>query len=154
MTLHPRFATSADVQLYFDWTNDPDTRRQSFHSEPIPFNSHVVWFTNKIASENAMMLVFDDETGTPVGQVRFERTANEVVIGLSVDAGFRGKGLASQLISQACQLCCQQWQPGAIIAYIKPDNQASIRSFERAGFIISPESGNFAFSALVYTYSC
>ncbi|UFH56400.1 GNAT family N-acetyltransferase [Spirosoma sp. KNUC1025] len=143
-----RLAKPADTRLYFDWANDPDTRRQSFNSAPISLDTHTSWFTRKLVDPNTLLLIFENEMGKAVGQVRFERTPvadmpDEVVIGISVDASQRGKGLASQLIRQACAVCRKRWGEVTIHAYIKPENQASIRSFERAGFKLSGESGKF-----------
>ena len=143
-----RLANPADSRLYFDWANDPDTRHQSFNSAPISAEVHTNWFSRKLADPNALLFIFEDEAGNPVGQVRFERTPmadmpDEVVIGLSVDAGQRGKGLASQLIAQGCAACRKQWGDVTIHAYIKPENRASARAFERAGFTLSGESGKF-----------
>lgn len=163
-----RLAQPADAQLYFDWANDPATRRQSFNQAPISPETHTAWFTRKLADPDALMLVFANEAGDAVGQVRFERIAvadlpDEIVIGLSVDAAHRGRGLASQLIEQACAVCRAHWGPVTIHAYIKPDNQPSQRAFERAGFRLSGESGKFvtpsgsgageAVPSLVYTYA-
>ncbi|GAB3773391.1 hypothetical protein GCM10028818_14860 [Spirosoma horti] len=143
-----RTAQPADARLYFDWANDPDTRRQSFHSAPISLETHTSWFSRKLADPNALLLVFTDETKQPVGQVRFERTPvadmpDEIIIGLSVDARHRGKGLAFQLITEGCRVCRKEWGAVTIHAYIKPENQASVRAFERAGFRLSGESGKF-----------
>ncbi|GAB3642739.1 GNAT family N-acetyltransferase [Spirosoma arcticum] len=144
-----RPAQPADAQLYFDWANDPDTRRQSFNSNPISPETHAAWFTRKLTDSTALLLIFENETGEAVGQVRFERTPvadmpDEIIIGVSVDARQRGKGLASQLIELGCAACRKQWGAVTIHAYIKPDNQASVRAFERAGFKLSGESGKFA----------
>ncbi len=147
--IHHRFAQPTDAQLYFDWANDPDTRRQSFNSAPISLETHIAWFTRKLVDSNALLLVFENESSQPVGQVRFERTPvadmpDEIIIGLSVDASQRGKGLASQLIEQGCAVCRKQWGAVTIHAYIKPENQTSARAFERASFRLSGESGKFA----------
>ncbi|GAB3540721.1 GNAT family N-acetyltransferase [Spirosoma fluminis] len=146
-----RLATPEDSPLYFDWANDPDTRRQSFNSDPISLETHEGWFDRKLADANALLLLFSNEAGVPVGQVRFERTSGEVIIGASVDAHFRGKGLASELIRQGCVACRKQWGDLLIHAYIKADNQVSVRSFEKAGFTFSHESGKFGVQSLVYT---
>lgn len=143
-----RLAQPADVRLYFDWANDPDTRRQSFNSAPISLETHTAWFTRKLVDPNAILLVFENESGEAVGQVRFERMPvadmpDEIIIGISVDAHQRGKGLASQLIAQGCAVCREHWGDVTIHAYIKPQNQASVRAFERAGFSLSGESGKF-----------
>jgi RimJ/RimL family protein N-acetyltransferase/energy-coupling factor transporter ATP-binding protein EcfA2 len=135
-----RPATPADVRLYFDWANDPATRQYSFNTKPIPFEVHEAWFARKLTDPNALLLVFETPDNVPVGQVRFEQqTEGEVVIGLSVDAAFRGMGLASVLIEEACALYWQQRGNVLVTAYIKPDNQASIRAFQRAGFAIIAE---------------
>ena len=143
-----RTAQPVDARLYFTWANDPDTRQQSFNSAPISLEAHTAWFTRKVTDPNTLLLVFSNEAGQPVGQVRFERTPvadmpDEIIIGLSVDAKQRGKGLASQLIQQGCAVCRKRWDAVAIHAYIKPENQASVRAFERAGFRLSGESGKF-----------
>jgi RimJ/RimL family protein N-acetyltransferase len=149
-----RIAQPADARLYFDWANDPDTRRQSFNSAPISLETHAAWFTRKVADPNALLLIFTNEAGQAVGQVRFERTPvadmpDEIIIGVSVDARHRGKGLASQLIAQGCAICRKQWGAVTIHAYIKPENQASVHAFERAGFRLSGESGKFGISGRV-----
>ncbi|GAB3894956.1 GNAT family N-acetyltransferase [Spirosoma agri] len=151
-----RKAKPTDAQRYFDWANDPDTRRQSFNSAPISLETHTAWFSRKLVDANALLFVFENETGQAVGQVRFERTPvadmpDEIIIGVSVDARFRGQGLASQLIGQGCDACKQAWGAVTVHAYIKPDNQPSVRSFVKAGFAFSHESGKFANSSLVFT---
>ncbi len=151
-----RIATTADVQLYFDWANDPFTRQQSFNSAPILWEKHEAWFAQKITDPDALLLVFETGANVPIGQVRFERFDEDLTedvengysgigsqkialsldeaISISVDAQFRGKGIASVLIEEACEFICKQKGPIPIWAYIKPDNAASVRSFERAGF--------------------
>ncbi|QJW91089.1 GNAT family N-acetyltransferase [Spirosoma taeanense] len=158
MPLTFRKAQPADARLYFDWANDPDTRQQSFNSDAISLETHTAWFTRKLIDADALLLVFMDETGDPVGQVRFERKPvadmpDEIIIGLSVDARQRGKGLAHQLIKQGCAVCRKQWGAVTIHAYIKPENQASVRAFERAGFRLSGESDKFGVPSLLFTNS-
>lgn len=143
-----RTAQPADARLYFDWANDPVTRQQSFNSAPISLETHTAWFTRKLADPNALLLLFFNEMREPVGQVRFERTPvadmpDEIIISISVDAGQRGKGTAAQLIREGCAVCRERWDAVTIHAYIKANNQASIRAFERAGFTLSGESGKF-----------
>lgn len=153
MQLTVRTARPDDVQLYFDWANDPATRQQSFNTNPIVWETHKIWFVRKISDPHALMLVFENEAGSPVGQVRFEQTADEVIVGVSLDAAFRGQGLAPRMLQQALD-SFQSYFPGNTLpvhAYIRPDNTASVRSFERAGFLFSHESRKFGVSSLVYS---
>lgn len=151
---HARLATTDDIQIYFEWANDPATRQQSFNSEPISWENHVDWFARKVADPNALLLVFEVASGDPMGQVRFEKQADgEVIIGVSVDAYFRGKGLASMLIRNAVRECIEQWGNVPISAYIKPENKASVRAFERAGFHFDHESRKFGVEALCLQFN-
>ncbi|GAB2562919.1 GNAT family N-acetyltransferase [Spirosoma areae] len=147
-----RTAQPADARLYFEWANDPETRHQSFHSDLISLETHTAWFTRKIADPNSLLLLFSNEAGQPVGQVRFERAPiadmpDEIIIGIAVDAKHRGQGLAAQLIQLGCASCRKRWGVVTIHAYIKPDNQASVRAFEQAGFRLSGECGKFGVSS-------
>ncbi len=151
-----RKAQLADAQLYFDWANDPETRRQSFRSGSISFETHTAWFSRKMLDANALLLIAENEAGQPVGQIRFERIPvadmpDEIIVGVSVDAQFRGQGLASEVIRLGCAVCQEEWGAVTIHAYIKPDNQGSIRSFTKAGFTFSHESGKFGIPSFVYS---
>ncbi|MBC8152065.1 MAG: GNAT family N-acetyltransferase [Bacteroidetes bacterium] len=138
-----RLARPGDVRVYFDWANDPDTRQQSFQTDPIPFATHQAWFSRKLADPNALLLVFEHD-GQPIGQVRIERSTGENVIGISLDIAFRGKGLSVPLLNQATAAFFAHFPDEQLIhAYIKPDNRASARAFERAGFRLSGETGKF-----------
>ncbi|WP_338875977.1 GNAT family N-acetyltransferase [Spirosoma sp. SC4-14] len=143
-----RKAQPSDVQLYFDWANDLETRQQSFNSREIPLETHTAWFTKKLTDPDALLLLFEDEQHKAVGQVRFERKHEtdmpaEIIVGVSVDARVRGQGFASQIITQGCEACKEQWGAVTIHAYIKADNQGSVRSFQKAGFKFSHGSGKF-----------
>ena len=38
--LYLRTADENDMDLLFQWANDPDVRKNSFHSEPISYETH------------------------------------------------------------------------------------------------------------------
>ncbi|MEZ0538148.1 GNAT family N-acetyltransferase [Fibrella arboris] len=144
-TIRHRVATTADARLYFAWANDPITRQQSFNSAPISWEAHEAWFTRKVNDPDALLLVFETSDNVPIGQVRFERSDDELTasigglwpetISLSIDAQFRGKGIAAVLLEEACDSLRRKKGPVPVTAYIKLDNAASVRAFERAGFI-------------------
>ncbi len=147
-----RVVTADDVKRYFDWANDPDTRQQSFNSAPIAWESHEAWFARKLGDPNALLLVYELENSEPFGQVRFEKQPDgEVIIGVSIDKLSRGRGLASRLIANGCEVCRTVWGNVPVSAYIKPDNQPSIRAFERAGFVYSHESRKFGVESVCLT---
>ena len=140
--LRLRSAQAADLWLYHWWANDPQVRRQSFTSEPIPLLAHRRWFAGRLHSPLTLLRVLEDGDGLPLGQIRLERTgadAPRAVIGFSLDRLARGRGLAAPLLQLGLAELARCWGP-AMEAYgeVRADNHASCRAFLRAGFQESP----------------
>lgn len=129
-----RFAGLKDVDLYYNWANEPSVRENSYNQNEIKYEDHVNWFTKKLNSVNCKFYVFFDSKDEPVGQVRIEK-GDEVVIGISVDPKHRGKNYASQMLILATNDYLNKDTSAIIYAYIKLDNKASYKSFKNAGFI-------------------
>lgn len=132
LTLRP--AGPDDARLIFDWANEPATRAASFSSERIPWEQHRDWFTRKLRDPDCHFFVVLGLQQKPIGQVRFDRIGADAVISLSLDAGARGRGIGSAVISAACRELFQKSDTPAVTAYIKPDNEASLRAFLNADF--------------------
>jgi RimJ/RimL family protein N-acetyltransferase len=134
--LRLRRATFEDARDVFEWANDPVTRAQSFQSGDIPWPSHVEWMRGRLSAEDVGFYIgVDADTGASVGMVRVEPRGGETVISLNVAPGFRGRGLAAPLIEEGVEAYRREHPPVDIVAYIKPTNLLSIRSFTRAGFL-------------------
>lgn len=144
--LRYRRATEEDLELYYQWAGDKEVRSNSFSSDPIPYDNHVSWFKKKIKENSTMMLLFLSEE-KPVGQVRIERSGPTAVIGISIAAEFRGKGLASEMLRTTAELYIKEHPDTAIDAFIKEENQSSINAFQKAGF-------KFASNEVMGTSSC
>lgn len=122
-----------DAQLIFDWSNDPLVRQQSFQNNPIVWEDHLVWLSKKIKSEIDVLWIVEQHE-QPVGFVRFENITEHPTIGILVDQAHRGQGLASQILTQAsASFTVKFGKP--IYAYIKQQNTASVKAFERAGYV-------------------
>jgi RimJ/RimL family protein N-acetyltransferase len=131
-----RKATEADMLLYFEWANDEEVRKQSYQSEPIDLEQHTNWFYKKLNDTNCLLLLFENENKQPVGQVRFQKEdLHSFVIGISLAKEHRGKGLATELLQTAANHFLQLNPDKTINAYIKQDNEGSIKSFIKAGFV-------------------
>ena len=67
--------------------------------------------------------------------MRFDFNEDEqlFIVGITIDENYRGRKLAADFLSKTC---CKfkRIASNPIMAYIKEDNIASIRSFEKAGF--------------------
>lgn len=125
-----------NAKLLFDWANDSVTRHNSFNPNPIEWKSHVSWLKRKIADPNAhLFLTYLNKI--PIGTIRFESKDN-TEISVTVAPSQRGKGNGAKIIKAACNRFMKNSNQ-AILAYIKKDNPASKRVFEKAGFVFYKE---------------
>ncbi|MGH2667333.1 GNAT family N-acetyltransferase [Flavobacterium sp.] len=132
-----RKASEEDAQIYFNWTNDPSVRSNSYHSDVIPYENHINWFQSKLKDENCLMLIFQNQDNQNIGQVRIQKGEGYgAVIGVSTDENHRGKGYASQMIALASEEFLAKNPDICISAYIKLENAASAKAFEKAGFVL------------------
>ena len=127
-----RKAESKDVDLLYNWSNDELVRKQSFTSNSIPYSTHCKWFNGKLESNRSFIFIVETDKN-PVGIVRFESEEESSTIGISIDKLFRGKGLGSEMIKIGVNEYFKEKEL-PILASIKKDNMASIKSFEKAGF--------------------
>jgi RimJ/RimL family protein N-acetyltransferase len=132
ITLRP--AALSDCQCLWEWANDPVVRAASFDSRPIPLPDHQRWLQRKLADRSCRLFIVLDD-GRPIGQVRLEQSSGtEAEIHVSLDAAARGAGRGTAAVKAACDIAA-----GAgvtrVVAHVKPDNPASLRAFEKAGFI-------------------
>jgi RimJ/RimL family protein N-acetyltransferase len=133
--LQIRESNDQDVQLIYNWSNDPIVRGQSFNEEPIVFENHKKWFENKLKNEHSLLLINEYE-GNPSGLIRFEVDEEYTTIGILIGENYRGKGLASDMLIKSAQFYFSKFDK-PIWAFIKESNQASIRSFSKAGYEFS-----------------
>lgn len=130
-----RKATLADTKLYFDWANDSSVREQSYSTNTIDFESHKKWFESKVEDDSCMLLLFQNEEKLNVGQIRIQKENEmEALIGISIAAEHRGKGLAKEMLFLASDYFLENNKGYLINAYIKEQNRSSKQAFEKAGF--------------------
>ncbi len=132
-----RSARNDDAELLWRWRNDPEVRSVSFNQDVIPLESHRNWLARRLDDTETTIWIAEDQSGQPVGQVRFELTADNQtgVISVILDQAIRGRGLGKHLISQACWAFFNSSSAQQIMAQIKPGNIASERAFRHAGFV-------------------
>ncbi len=59
--LHLRRARADDIRILWEWANDSEVRAASFSSAPIPWETHVAWFTEKMAPARSLIFIAEDE---------------------------------------------------------------------------------------------
>lgn len=146
-----RKITQNDKKITYDWANDKLTRESSFHSNLITFEEHSMWFDRKLKDVNAHYYICEVEN-RPASIVRFDKTGENVVIGITVAPVFRGKKLAPIFLKRSCDKFLFLTGGRKVFAYIKKENTPSIKSFEKAGFVFNKEVEINNSEALEYFY--
>lgn len=134
-----RKAVTEDSKKVFELSNDPAVRKQSINKNQISWDEHSNWFQNKINDKNYLFFLAFDKEDNFIGQIRFQIKDNSATVSISITKEFRGKGLSKKIIKAGCTKLFNEYSTKVIIAYILPDNQASINGFKSAGFTYSGE---------------
>lgn len=128
-----RAASSDDAAVLLRWRNDELTRRNSHSTAEVQLDEHQAWLGRILDSKETRLFV-GESNGAAIGQIRFDlkphRTAE---ISITVAPEARGRGLASDLLRAAEAIALQEGVR-ALLAEIKPANEASVRAFKRAGY--------------------
>jgi RimJ/RimL family protein N-acetyltransferase len=129
-TLSYRKAKSSDVHLLFKWANDSDVRSNAFNSDKISFDSHKLWFSNKLQQNDCEILIFKNIQNIEIGQVRIELKNKFWLIDYSVDKSFRGLGIGKLMIKNLCEI----YEKYNLKALVKNNNISSKMVFESLNF--------------------
>lgn len=129
-----RGATEKDMDLLYEWANDPDVRNNSFSSDLIMYEDHKKWFRRIMSDDSVIQyILMDDEV--PVGQIRLNVNDSEAEIGYSISASYRGQGYGHIILELAMQeVRTQNPCIRRLVAKVKPDNLASRGLFEKEGY--------------------
>jgi UDP-2,4-diacetamido-2,4,6-trideoxy-beta-L-altropyranose hydrolase len=131
-----RRARESDSRLLWEWANEPGVRASAFSQQAIGWEEHSTWFQAKLADKDCMILIGEVSDAQPIGQVRINQKPNrEAEIDLSVARDFRGAGYGSLLLETALQEVFDSCRITKVHAFIRPENLASARAFEKAGFL-------------------
>lgn len=132
--LRLRKLTENDRQILWEWTNDIQVRAVSFSSDPITWDDHVRWFSTKLSDPNTQLYIATNENDLSIGQVRFDIHNQEATISISIDQQFRHQGYGHKIIQLAIARIWLDSGVQIVHAYIKLNNQSSVRAFVKAGF--------------------
>jgi UDP-2,4-diacetamido-2,4,6-trideoxy-beta-L-altropyranose hydrolase len=130
-----RRARADDIRLLWEWANDPEVRAASFSSSPIPWETHVAWFAEKVGRNRSLLFIAENDAGIAFGQIRFDLKGGEAELNLSLAKEKRGLGLAVPLIEAGVRELLAGTDCERVHAFVKPQNAASARAFEKAGFV-------------------
>ena len=125
---------NSDCNYLFDWANETDTRKNSIDSKPISIEEHIKWFEKRLNNKdsNNFMCLFNNN---PAGIVWFDNKREASIISITINPNYRGKKLSSKFLKIAIESFIKN-NNSKIIAYIKPENLASIKAFKNSNFFL------------------
>jgi len=134
-----RTVQEQDCELLWRWANDPKVRENAYNSDPIPWEDHKEWFEKKL--ENDSSKIYVAEVGSDlIGQIRFDLEEAVAVVDVSVAESKRGKGYGIKLIERGTRRFLKESGVERVDAYVKANNNASRRAFEKAGYAFKEET--------------
>jgi RimJ/RimL family protein N-acetyltransferase len=137
-----RLAAAEDSAEILAWRNDVHTRSMMLTTSVIDPETHAAWFAASLANPKRIMIIAQkrqsDGGAATVAIVRFDISNGEATVAINMNPVMRGLGLAASSL-----LGAERYLPPEreimLIAEIKSTNTASRRTFERAGYQVSPE---------------
>lgn len=135
MDAYLRRATENDMDLLFEWVNEPGVRKSAFSSRSILYEEHQKWYKNILNKDNCMQYIYI-YANEPIGQVRIDIFGDIAEVDYSVCAEKRGIGHGKRILS----LLNKQVKKDAIevkrlVAKVKPENVASKKAFLDIGYV-------------------
>jgi UDP-2,4-diacetamido-2,4,6-trideoxy-beta-L-altropyranose hydrolase len=149
--IRPAFAD--DAREWFELANDPMVRRNSFHGDPIPWETHMAWFRRQLCSAASLLWSALDGEDRMIGFARFHKLEDGGwELGVAVKPTHRGRGWGLQImrLSMARFRELKSGVPSTLVARIKPANMASLKLFRALGFI--PDDARSAAGGEVLTF--
>jgi RimJ/RimL family protein N-acetyltransferase len=128
--------TKDDITSIYNLSNEDEVRSFSINKSNISWETHQNWFNEKLKSNYAFYLITLTFKQELIGQIKFDIKNEMPEISISISKNFRGKGMSTHILQNACKLFFAVYpEKSEITAHIKEDNIKSIRSFEKTGFI-------------------
>ena len=125
-----------DIVFLLDLRNDVVVGQSAFNADPVDLETHRRWFNKKIVDKNAIILIIEDNDNR-IGQIRFDidKKSNVAEADIAIMPAYRRKGYGVKTLKIGCKYAFEKLHIEKIIAHIKPENEISIKTFAKAGFL-------------------
>ncbi|WP_367327580.1 GNAT family N-acetyltransferase [Lentimicrobium sp.] len=132
----------ADIDLLYQWENDPEIWHVSNTSAPysrFAIEQYVLNAGNDIFNSRQLrlMIVPLESESVAAGAIDlfdYEPIHRRAGVGIMIGKSFRGKGYASEALALILDYCRNILNLHQVYCNISEDNAASIRLFDEAGF--------------------
>lgn len=130
-----RTCSENDLELLFEWSNDPSVRSNSMSPDQITMQDHTRWFKSKLDSADSEIFILS-EGDQPIGQIRFDLRDNGLFeIDYSIDKSYRGKGYGKELVAVGVDQLKRIGRSENIFGKVVSSNKASLNVFLGLGFV-------------------
>jgi RimJ/RimL family protein N-acetyltransferase len=140
-TVQVRPATEGDSRSIFGWRNDPVTISTSRTKAGVEWEGHQRWFPAQLAKDDTVCLI--GVAGEPCGVVWFRKGRSGVwETSVNMSPAFRGRKLSAPMLAGAMEWMRKERGAEQFSTEIQDTNTASIKMFERCGFVyVHPSPG-------------
>jgi RimJ/RimL family protein N-acetyltransferase len=133
-TVKLRAAARADSASLFAWRNAPENRRHALDTSPLDPDRHEAWLDAVLSDKNRILLI-GECAGSPVGVLRYDVMGSEARVSIYLVPGRHGRGFGPQLLAAGSRWMLEHRKDVEVLAAeIRPENLASVRAFEIAGY--------------------
>lgn len=134
-----RSAIKEDGKRVWELRNDPIARHWSRTPAEIPFDQK--WFLDKYFGGGKNQCCVLEYRGQVVAYCRIDYQEKEGAfeVSIAVDSTLQGRGLGTKILMESVKLFAHR----PLLAHIKKGNAISLRLFEKQGFAITGEGGEF-----------
>lgn len=147
-----REAELKDMYGVYKLSNEREVRKNSFNQGKIELKHHRNWFARKLKEKDSLFLIAELNNNF-AGYIRFDISCNEAIISICITKDHRGFGIGEIVIKRALKyLNSIKPEIKTIKAYIKEENIASKRLFEKAHFEFLNKCTIKNHNASVYIY--
>ena len=134
--LRARPARLDDEAIILHWANDSLVRKNAFRPGAIDPDTHRAWFRERVRHlDSCRIYILETSEGFPVGQVRFEQSAEGWEIDYALDPLARGRHLGKALLKTALLALSRDLKNALLLGRVKRLNVPSRKVFEALGFV-------------------
>src|SRR3989339_1439313 len=131
-----RKATIEDAKNLFEWRNDPLTREQSIHTDPVEWQDHLAWLERSFSNPSREIYIFEED-GKPVGTCRIDKEKKDgqdiYELSWTVSPVSRGQGVAKRMVGSLVEDFNLKGK--TLLAKIKVKNIPSLKIATSLGFV-------------------
>ena len=135
-----RMMGSEDTEAIVRWRNNPRVQKNFIYQKPFTKEGHEHWIKTMVEPGKVVQFIIEDlESERPVGSVYFrdiDRDYEKAEYGIFIgEDDAVGKGFGSEAAHLAVDYGFKELGLHKIFLRAFADNQAAIRSYEKAGFV-------------------